>query len=202
VTDGGEPWGRRATRSSASVSETRQIASPTATRPSRRTRAQRRLHPAQVGAGHDRRPVEAPDGQVLADEAGAARVALRAERLDQLERVEADGALGAAVMAAIALAVAVDTIDGHPRGPDRSFRHPAARHVDLDHASLRLRIQVVPLPPGLPAFVAETGPIRNGARPVGPGYHGLLPTGCHAAGSAPSAPAGRAWGRVANIEGR
>src|SRR5438132_272263 len=88
--------------------------------------------------------------------------------------LRAGRALGAAVMAPIALAVALDTVDGHPRGPDRLLRHPAARHVDLDDASLPVRIQAFPLPPGLSAFLTEPRPIRNAARGGGPGYDGLL----------------------------
>src|ERR1700687_500502 len=68
----------------------------------------------ELDAGGDARPLEALDGDVLAEGAGTDRVPLGLERLNLFEREQTDRAVRSAVVLEIALSVALD---------------PAARHV-------------------------------------------------------------------------
>src|SRR5690348_9831287 len=61
---------------------------------------------------------------------------LTLERLDHLERVDADGPVGAAVMAPVALPVSFHAIARQACLRNRELRHPAARDADLYHRTL------------------------------------------------------------------
>ena len=73
------------------------------------------LEPA---SGDDVRPLDALDGEVLAERAGNDRVSLRLERPDPLQREQTDRAVGAAVTLTVAVGIALDA-----RGSDLGGRH-------------------------------------------------------------------------------
>src|SRR6185369_20739 len=85
----------------------------------------------QVAARHDRGPIEPLQRHVLADAAGADRVALDLQALDRLDRIETDGAVEPAVVS-VAVRVAFDPVDRDTRRRNRRLRYSAARDADLD----------------------------------------------------------------------
>src|SRR5262245_17086994 len=75
-------------------------------------------------------PVEAGEREVVAVRARERLVALRADALDRLERVEADVLERPTVVAHVEVAVAVESADANPRPADGPLRDPAGRRVD------------------------------------------------------------------------
>jgi hypothetical protein len=88
----------------------------------------------ETGPRSHRVPVEPFHGEVLADLAGRDRVPLGLERTDPLHREEAQRAVGAAVVLAIALGITGDAAQGDLRRLDRALGNPARRYADLDDA--------------------------------------------------------------------
>ena len=80
-------------------------------------------------------PVDALDGDVLAERAGRDGVPFALEIAQALHREETHGAVGPAVVLAVALAVALDAGLGDAGARHRGLRHATARDADLDDAA-------------------------------------------------------------------
>src|SRR4051812_15250446 len=115
--------------------------------------------------GQHLRPVDARDGEVLADRAGPDGMAFGLQRGDEVERVKADGAFRAAVIAQIALPVALQPVHADVAGLARQLRHAAARDVDGMHdahqsaatsAAVTSLVRAVPPRSGVNTFFAVT----------------------------------------------
>src|SRR6185295_16445801 len=117
-------------------------------------------------AGDHHRPIDAGQGQVLADRSHCDRMPFGLQGADQLERIEAYGALRPAVVAPVALPVAAQSLRGDEGVGLRELRHAARREVDgvncpFGHsASITARVTscVRALPPrsGVNTFFAVT----------------------------------------------
>src|SRR5882672_101994 len=126
------------------------------------------LADVELCAGNHFRPRDAAQREVLADRSGADRMPFALQRGDQLLREEADGAIGPAVIAQVALAVAAEPVDGDCARGQGAFRHAALRDVDRNErchyraaSTARVTSDVRAVPPrsGVNTFFAVTASI-------------------------------------------
>src|SRR4029453_17629410 len=76
----------------------------------------------QVTSRNDGPPPEPLGGAFLADGAGHDRVSLGTQLVDRLHGIEADGALGAAVVVHVAVRIALEPERGYPRRGHRRLQ--------------------------------------------------------------------------------
>src|SRR5262245_51372787 len=88
-----------------------------------------------MAPGHDGRPVQTLDRDVLADGAGHDRAPLGLQAGDRLHSVEAHRALRAAVVLPVSLRVAVEALGGDARLGHRLLRNTAVGDADLHDSS-------------------------------------------------------------------
>jgi hypothetical protein len=81
--------------------------------------------------GLHRRPVDARERHILSGRAGRNRMALSLESLDDLEREDADCAVGASMNIGIALTIAFHASFRYRGLGHSEFRHTAIRHAEL-----------------------------------------------------------------------
>ena len=134
-------------------------------------------------AGPDRRPVDAGDGEVLARRARVHRMTLGAQRVDHLERPEAQRLQRLAVVQALGLPVADDAAPVDDRARERGLRHATPDEFTCTS---------VPVLGGAPAPSAcnprpaapQRGACRRAPRrttsTVGPGPRRLVAAACNA----------------------
>src|SRR2546428_4863566 len=84
----------------------------------------------ELRARHHLLPGYAAEREVLADAADVDRMALGLQRADQLQRIQAHRARRAAVVAQIALAIRLDSLEANGGRAARDLRHAAVGNID------------------------------------------------------------------------